>query len=108
MRRLAMYAVVRERSADSGTRTDLAEEFRRLRASQPGYRGSLEAATDDGRTMIVVLWDTPEQAQAASAALAPEARRLNGPQWSGPPRVVGQGQVAYDDLSQAAATLTVR
>ncbi len=101
-----MYAVVRERTADSGMRTDRAEEFRRFRASQPGYRGAIEAATEDGRTMVVVLWDTPEQAQAAGAALEPEARRLNGPQWSGPPRVVGQGQVAYDDLTQAGAALS--
>jgi hypothetical protein len=98
-----MYAVVRERAADSGMRTDHAEEFRRFRARQPGYRGTIEATTDDGRTMILVLWDTPEQAQAAGVALEPEARRLNGPQWSGPPRVVGQGQVAYDDLSHVAA-----
>ena len=103
-----MYAVVRERSVDSGMRPEHVEEFRRFRASQPGYQGTMEMGTDDGRTMIVVLWDTPEQARAASAALEPEARRLNGPQWSGPPRVVGQGQVAYDDLSQAAATLSAR
>jgi hypothetical protein len=80
---------------------DRAEEFRRFRAQQPGYQGTMEVATDDGRTMLVVLWDTAEQAQAASAALEPEARRLNGPQWGGPPRVVGQGQVAYNDLTSA-------
>ncbi len=103
-----MFAVVRERSVDSGTRTDRAEEFRRFRARQPGYRGTLEVASDDGRTMLVSLWDTAEQAQAASVALEPEARRLNGPQWSGPPRVIGQGQVAYDDLTKAGAALPAR
>jgi hypothetical protein len=94
-----MFAVVRERTADSGMQPDLADEFRRFRAKQPGYQGTMEVATEDGRTMLVVLWDSAEQAQAASAALEPEARRLNGPQWVGPPRVVGQGQVAYNDLT---------
>jgi len=60
-------------------------------------------ATEDGRTMIVALWETPEHATAAGANLEPEARRLNGPQWSGPPRVIGQGEVAYDDLTRAGA-----
>ncbi len=96
-----MYAVVRERTADSGMRADRIDEFRRFRANQPGYQGTMEVATEDGRTMIVVLWETTEQAQAASAALEPEGRRLYGPQWSGPPRVIGQGRVAYNDLTPA-------
>jgi len=94
-----MFAVVRERAADSGMRADRVDEFRRFRASRPGYQGSMEVATDDGRTMIIVLWETPEHARAAAAALEPEGRRLNGPQWSGPPRVIGQGRVAYNDLT---------
>ncbi len=96
-----MFAVIRERAANSGTQSEHMDEFRRFRAKQPGYKGTVEVATEDGRTMIVVLWETTEQAQAASAALEPEGRRLYGPQWSGPPRVIGQGRVAYNDLTPA-------
>jgi len=99
-----MFAVVRERAATSGTQSVHMDEFRRFRAKQPGYKGIVEVATEDGRTMIVALWETPEHAKAAGAKLEPEARRLNGPQWSGPPRVIGQGEVAYDDLTRAGAT----
>jgi hypothetical protein len=77
------------------------EEFRRFRAKQPGYQGALEVEIDDGRVLLVALWETAEQAKAASAALEPEGRRLNGPEWAGPPRVIGQGQVAYDDLTMS-------
>jgi len=80
-----MFASVRERAANSGTRSEHMDEFRRFRAKQPGYKGTMEVATEDGRTMLVGLWETPEHAQAAGAKLEPEARRLNGPQWSGPP-----------------------
>jgi hypothetical protein len=96
-----MFAVVRERAANSGMREDKAEEFRRFRAKQPGYQGTIEIPTEDGRTMLVALWETAGHAQAASKALEPEGRRLNGPEWSGPPRIVAQGDVAYDDLTTA-------
>ncbi len=45
---------------------DLVEEFRRavlpqLRA-QPGYRGVYVLTTDEGKGLLVSLWDTAEQA----------------------------------------------
>ncbi len=98
-----MFASVRERAANSGTQSEHMDEFRRFRAKQPGYKGTVEVATEDGRMMIVALWEIPEHAKAAGAKLETEGRRVNGPQWSGPPRVIGQGQVRYDDLSQVAA-----
>ena len=98
-----MFAVIRERAANSGTQSEHMDEFRRFRANMAGYKGTVEAATDDGRTMIVALWETPEHATAAAARLETEGRRLNGPQWSGPPRVIGQGQVRYDDLTRAGS-----
>ena len=96
-----MFAVIRERAADAGVGKDQAEEFSRFRAKQPGCQGAIEAQTEDGRTMIVVLWGTEEQQQAANAALRAEGSRLNGPQWSGPPRIVSQGQVVYNDLTKS-------
>ncbi len=98
-----MFAVIRERAAKSGPQSEHMDEFRRIRANLAGYKGTLEAATDDGRTMIVALWETPEHATAAAARLETEGRRLNGPQWSGPPRVIGQGEVSYDDLTRTGA-----
>jgi hypothetical protein len=95
-----MFAVIRERASDSVGK-EQAKEFNRFRATQPGYHGAIEVQTNDGRTMIVALWESQEQQQAASATLEAEGRRLNGPQWSGPPRIVGQGQVGYNDLTKS-------
>jgi hypothetical protein len=93
-----MFAVMRERASDSVGR-EQGKEFSRFRAKQPGYQGAIEVQTDDGRTMIIVLWESEEQQQAATSILSAEGRRLNGPQWSGPPRIVSQGQVVYNDLT---------
>src|SRR5688572_1773387 len=97
-RRLAVFAVVRERAPGSGFGNEQAEEFKRIRAQQPGYRGAVEVEAEDGRVLIFVLWDTAEQQQAAGAALQEAGRRLGGPQWSGPPPVIRQGQVAFNDI----------
>ena len=96
-----MFAVVRERTPGSGFGSEQAEEFKRIRAQQPGDRGAVEVEAEDGRVLIFVLWDTAEQQQAAGAALQEAGRRLGGPQWAGPPPVIGQGQVAYDDLTKS-------
>ncbi|HZO27575.1 MAG TPA: hypothetical protein VFH48_16485 [Chloroflexota bacterium] len=93
-----MFGMIRERASDS-VGDEQAQEFRRFRAKQPGYSGAIEVQTDDGRTMIIALWQTEEQQQAATSTLSAEAKRLNGPQWSGPPRVVSQGHVVYNDLA---------
>jgi len=93
-----MFAVIRER-ASASVGNEQAKEFSRFRAEQPGYPGAIEVQTEDGRTMIIALWESEEQQQAANSTLSAEARRLNGPQWSGPPRVVSQGQVVYNDLA---------
>jgi hypothetical protein len=93
-----MFAVIRERASDSVGK-EHAQEFNRFRAKQPGYSGAIEVQTEDGCTMIIALWETEEQQQAATSTLSAEGRRLNGPQWSGPPRVISQGQVVYNDLT---------
>ena len=98
-----MYAVVREASYDSKKRADSSEqieEFARIRAQQPGYLGAVTVDTGNGRTLSVVLWESKEQQEAAGAKLTPEAERLMGPLWTTPARIIGSGNVVYDDLTR--------
>jgi hypothetical protein len=102
--RIVMFAVVREATYDSEKRTGASkqiDEFARIRAQQPGYRGVVTVDAGDGRTLTIALWETEEQSRAASATISPEAERLMGPLWATPSRVIGSGEVIYDDLTMA-------
>ena len=97
-----MFASVREVTYDPeklARGQTQAEEFRRLRAQQPGYKGTVTVDGEDGRSLTVTLWETPEQQQAAQAVLEPQAQRLMGALWKAPSRVIGRGNVSYNDLS---------
>ena len=99
-----MYATVRESTITSGNEeraAPLMQEFQQLRARQPGYRGSVTVDAGEGRMLILSLWDSEEQAAAAARVLEPEAERLMGDSWTGPPRILGAGTVRQDDLSRA-------
>ncbi len=99
-----MYGVVRETTFDSKKRADSSEqieEFARIRAQQPGYLGAVTMDAGNGRTLSVVLWESKEQQEAAGAKLAPEAERLMGPLWTTPARIIGTGNVVYDDLTKS-------
>ncbi len=98
-----MFATVREATFDAEKRARgqaQVEEFARIRAQQPGYRGSLTVDAGNGRMLIVSLWETAEQGRAAQAALDPQAQRLIVPLMSASPHVLGSGEVAYDDLTR--------
>ncbi|MBA2449204.1 MAG: hypothetical protein H0V51_14385 [Chloroflexi bacterium] len=98
-----MFAMVREGTSDPEKMArgrGQAEEFQRIRAQQPGYRGSVTVDAGNGRVLIVTLWETQEQAQAARATLEPEAERLLGPLWTAPAQVIASGPVLYNDVSQ--------
>ena len=60
-----MFAVVRERVPGTGVGSEHLAEFRRVRAQQPGYRGIVEVADEDGRILILALWESEEQYRAA-------------------------------------------
>ena len=94
-----MFAVVRERVPGTGVGSDHLAEFRRIRSQQPGYRGIVEVADEDGRILILALWESEEQYRAARATIDEAGSRLGGSQWSGPPRAIGQGLVVYNDLT---------
>ena len=96
-----MFAVVRERAPGPGLGSEQLAEFRRVRARQPGYRGIVEVAVDDGRVLILALWETEDQYHAARAAIDAAGRGLGGANWAGPPRAIGEGLVIYDDLTSA-------
>jgi hypothetical protein len=95
-----MFGAIRERAPGPRLGDEQIAEFRRIRTQQPGYRGIVEVEAEDGRVLILTLWDTAEQAQSAGQAIEAAGRRLGGGQWSGPPPVIGQGQVIYNDLAK--------
>jgi hypothetical protein len=99
-----MYAVVREATYDvekKARASKQVDEFARIRAQQPGYRGVVTVDIGDGRTLTVALWETEAQSQAASGKITPEAERLMGPLWTSPSRVIGGGEVVYNDLTKS-------
>jgi len=94
-----MFAVVREATYDSDKKArggKQIEEFARIRAQQPGYRGTVTVDAGSGRTLTIALWET-EQQQAASEKLGPEAQRLMAPLWTTPAQVIGSGEVIHND-----------
>jgi len=99
-----MYATVREVTFKAGTEeraAPLIQEFRQLRARQPGYRGTVTVDAGEGRTLTLTLCDSQEQAVAARRLLMPEAERLMGDSWASPSRILGEGTVSHDDISRA-------
>ena len=99
-----MFAVVREATYDTKKKASGSkqmEEFARTLAQQKGYRGRVIVEAGDGRTLSLVLWESKEQQEAASAKLAPEVERLLSPLWMTPARVVGSGEVSHNDLTKS-------
>lgn len=91
-----MFATVREGTSDPEKMArgrGQADEFWGIRAQQPGYRGSVTIDAGQGRVLIVTLWETREQAEAARVILEPEAERLLGALWTAPTRVIASGPV---------------
>lgn len=98
-----MYAVLREVLYDPAKLSHAGgqlEEFQRLHASQPGYRGSLTVDVGEGRRVAVNLWQTEAEATAAREALEPAVRRLLEPLMAAPSRLIGAGPVVEDDLAE--------
>ncbi len=98
-----MFATVREATFDAEKRAQgraQVEEFSRLRSQQPGYKGALTVDAGDGHIFSITLWETAEQGRAAQATLDPHAQRLMVPLMSVAPRVLGSGEVSYDDITR--------
>lgn len=95
-----MYAVIRELTYDPQKLNQgqaQADEFRRLRAQQPGAQGNLTVDVGGNRLIVIDLWDSEAQQQAAAQVLQPQAQRLIRPLLTGDARVLGSGEVIHDD-----------
>ena len=106
-----MFATVRQTTFDPeklARGKDQVDEFWRLRAAQPGYRGGLTVDAGDGRAFIISLWETSEHSEVAQTVLEPESQRLMGPLRSEPARILCRGSVSYDDLTRAGAVISAR
>jgi hypothetical protein len=95
-----MFAIVRLNSFDPvklAASTAL-EEFDQIHRSQPGYVGSVVVALEEGRRLVVNLWESEEDSAAALSVVGPEVGRLLEPLMSSPSELVGAGTVLSTDL----------
>ena len=74
------------------------EEFQRVHAAQPGYRGNLVLDAGEGIQLTVTVWASEEHAAEARAALGPAVQRLLSPLMAAPSELLAAGQVTSTDL----------
>jgi polynucleotide 5'-kinase involved in rRNA processing len=101
-----VYAVVRETLYDADRLTHASselDEFQRLHAAQPGYKGNVVVDTSDGRRITLTLWASEAHSSAARLVLEPEVRRLLTPLMAAPSRIIGVGLVVTADVTSTAA-----
>ncbi len=100
-----MYSVIRENFYDPqklpGAGKNM-EEFHRLHASQPGYKGNIVVDLGGGHIVVVTLWESEAQAHAAREKLEPHIERLLVPLMARTSHLVGAGNVVVNDLPKAA------
>src|SRR6266545_1965600 len=96
-----MYAVIRKATFDEKKLAQSQrqmQEFDAIHTAQPGYRGNLVVDAGSGNMVIVNLWASAADAQAAMKVLTPAVQRLIDPFTTSPGEVVGAGEVARQDL----------
>lgn len=97
-----MYAVFRETTypPDVPIQDSAAfQEFQRLHAGRPGYRGSFVVAVGDGRHLTMTLWRNGDDMHAAREALEPAIGALIAPLMAAPAVLLGTGRVVAMDLA---------
>jgi hypothetical protein len=100
-----MYSVIRENFYDAKKLAKAEkemQEFNRIHAAQPGYRGNFVVDLDNGHMLIVTLWESEAKAHAAREKLQPDIERLLVPVMAKPSHLVGAGPVVLEDLRKAA------
>lgn len=100
-----MYSVIRENFYDLQklARSDKQmQEFNRIHAAQPGYRGNIVVDLGQGHMLVVSIWESEAMAHAAREKLGPEIERLLVPVMEKPSHLVGAGEVVVNDLPMAA------
>jgi hypothetical protein len=96
-----MYAVVRLNSFEANKlagSADSLKQFDQAHAAQPGYVGSLVVDLQDGRRLVLNLWDSEAHSAAALSVLGPEAARVLNPLMSKASEVIATGRVISTDL----------
>jgi hypothetical protein len=97
-----MYAVFRETSCPSTSpcqETAAFQEFQRLHAGQPGYRGTMVVAAGDGRHLTMTLWRSGADMDAARKVPEPVIGALIAPLMTAPSVLLGTGPVVATDLA---------
>jgi hypothetical protein len=97
-----MFAVVRDNQFDPkklASAGGLVEQFQAEHAAQSGYRGNLTIDAGKGRMLLVTLWESQSEAQAARSALEPAIRKFVMPLLAEPSHFAGSGEVVYDDVT---------
>lgn len=100
-----MYAVVRLNSFEANKlagSADSLKQFDEAHAAQPGYVGSIVVDLQDGRRLVLNLWDSEAHSAAALSVLGPEAARVLNPLMSKPSELIATGPVISTDLIPSA------
>jgi hypothetical protein len=96
-----MYAIVRQVEYDGEMLRQAESELKAfdvVHSAQPGYLGSVVIDVGAGRRLVLNLWDSEPAAAAARRALEVEVGQLLGPLMTGPPQLIGVGDVLSSDL----------
>ena len=78
-------------------------EFQRLHASQPGYAGTIAVDIGPGRSLVVNLWRSEEDANSARENLLGPIDALLGPAMNGS-SLIGAGPITDIDLPVGTRT----
>lgn len=76
-----------------------ADEYRLLTDGQPGARGAIFVATDNGPLFVLRLWASAAQQDAAAPLLREAFDRLIAPQLAAPMQALGAGTIVRDTVT---------
>jgi hypothetical protein len=74
--RISVYTFDGERDSQADLRAEKRERWSAALRAEPGYIGELAIETDDGRQIVVHLWNDDEAAENARVANNPRLREL--------------------------------
>jgi hypothetical protein len=97
-----MYAVVRDNQYDPAGLADgqnQLDTFQELHDRQPGALGTLVVDAGNHRRIVINLWESQAQANAALPGLVPEIQRLIEPLLAAPSQLIATGAVTVNTLA---------
>ncbi len=77
-------------------------EFAAVRAQQPGFQGALQLDAGAGRSLQLILWESPAAQRAAQPTLQPTLDRVQA-LWATPGLLLATGEVLRDTIAAGAA-----